>query len=189
MSNPFKLQRFVEARARVMDTVLAALARGRKGSHWTWFVFSRTWAVGRSPTAVRFGLGSFGEASVDLACSALGPRLVGCTRTCIAADWLARRGLAFNEAHEITGAPRRLCEDRGIGLQDVTDDALAAIDPRLGPELRRVLTGKAAVAARSCYGGTAPARVRNQIGRLREVVGGQRGWAAIYEGPRVRSQP
>ncbi len=115
--------------------------------------------------------------------------LGGFTLATEVADWLARRGVAFNEAHEITGALVRLCEDRGIGLQDVTDDALAAIDPRLGPELREVLTGEAAVAARSCYGGTAPARVRDQLGRLREVVEGQRGWAAIHEGPRVRSQP
>jgi argininosuccinate lyase len=103
------------------------------------------------------------------------------------ADWLARRGVAFAEAHEITGALVRLCEDRGIGLEDVPDDALASIDPRLTPDVRAALTPEAAVAARSCYGGTAPARVREQIGRLRAVVDGQRGWAAAYEGPRMGS--
>jgi argininosuccinate lyase len=101
------------------------------------------------------------------------------------ADWLARKGVPFSEAHEITGALVRRCEDRGIGLADASDADLAAIDPRLDGGLRRHLTPEAAVAARSGHGGTAPDRVREQMGRLRGVVDEQRRWAAAYDGPRA----
>jgi argininosuccinate lyase len=99
------------------------------------------------------------------------------------ADWLARRGVPFSEAHEITGALVRLCEDKGLDLAAVSDADLAAIDPRLEPAIRERLSAEAAVAARSGHGGTAPARVAEQIGRLRELLAQQRAWAQSYEGP------
>jgi len=101
------------------------------------------------------------------------------------ADWLARRGVPFAEAHEITGALVRLCEDRGIGLEVLGDADLAALDARLLPALRQVLTPEAAVAARSGHGGTAPARVAEQLARLRATLDAQRKWAASYDGPRA----
>jgi argininosuccinate lyase len=101
------------------------------------------------------------------------------------ADWLSRRGVPFAEAHEITGALVRLCEDRGIGLDGLGDADLAAVDARLLPELRQVLTPEAAVAARSGYGGTAPARVAEQLARLRATLDEQRAWASRYDGPRA----
>ncbi len=102
------------------------------------------------------------------------------------ADWLSRRGVPFAEAHEITGALVRLCEDRGIGLEALGDADLAAVDARLTPEIRQVLTPEAAVAARVGYGGTAPLRVAEQLARLRRTLDEQREWAAQYGGPRRR---
>ncbi|WP_328378934.1 argininosuccinate lyase [Streptomyces sp. NBC_00440] len=101
------------------------------------------------------------------------------------ADWLALRGVPFHEAHEITGAVVRTCEDSGVDLTDLTDAELAGIDPRLTPEVRHVLTVESALAARSATGGTAPAQVVAQIGELTEHVGTHRRWAADYRGPRV----
>lgn len=100
------------------------------------------------------------------------------------ADWLARNGVPFSEAHEITGALVRYCEDRGIGLEDLGDDDLAAVDARLAPAIKAHLTPEAAVAARRGYGGTAPERVREQIARLSGLLDAQREWAAHYVGPR-----
>ena len=99
------------------------------------------------------------------------------------ADWLARRGVPFAEAHEITGALVKRCEDRGIGLEGVTDADLIAVDPRLAPSIRACLTPEAAVAARSGYGGTAPNQVARQLERLRARLGEQRQWADGYRGP------
>ena len=60
----------------------------------------------------------------------------------------------------------RLCEEKGIDLPDLTPADLAAVDARLTPDVRACLTPEAALAARTGYGGTAPARVREQIARL-----------------------
>jgi argininosuccinate lyase len=100
------------------------------------------------------------------------------------ADWLALHGVPFSEAHEITGALVRACEEKGIELWDVTPELLATIDARLLPEVRDKLTLEAAVAARSGFGGTAPARVAEQIDRLKTSLGEQEAWAAGYQGPR-----
>ena len=84
------------------------------------------------------------------------------------ADWLARNGVPFAEAHEITGALVRYCEERGIELCELTAPDLKAIDPRLDAgHPAPTSTPEAAVAARSGHGGTAPAQVARQLERLR----------------------
>jgi argininosuccinate lyase len=93
------------------------------------------------------------------------------------ADWLARNGVPFSEAHEITGALVRYCEEKGLELSDLTPADLGAVDQRLDEDMLGHLTPEAAVAARAGYGGTAPARVAEQIGRLKENVSRQRDWA------------
>ncbi|MEN2737837.1 argininosuccinate lyase [Microbacterium sp. X-17] len=82
------------------------------------------------------------------------------------ADWLVRAGIPFRDAHEISGALVRACEERGIRLEEAPDDLLAAVSPRLTPEVRTVLTIEGSVASRSARGGTAPARVEEQRGEL-----------------------
>ncbi|WP_445504901.1 argininosuccinate lyase [Microvirga sp. G4-2] len=95
------------------------------------------------------------------------------------ADWLARNGVPFSEAHEITGALVRYCEEKNIELSDLAPTDLQAVDRRLGKEMLGCLTPEAAVAARTGYGGTAPVRVAEQIARLKETITRQRRWAQI----------
>ncbi len=99
MDDPFDLQRFVDAQESVVDAVMAELARGQKESHWMWFVFPQLRALGRSPTALRFGLSSLAEAQAYLAHPILGPRLVACTRAAVGAVEAGRT------LHEIFGSP------------------------------------------------------------------------------------
>jgi len=110
--------------------------------------------------------------------------VAGFTLATEVADWLARRGVPFATAHEITGALVKRCEDLGVGLAEIDDAELAAVDSRLTPDIKSCLTPEAAVAARSGYGGTAPARVREQMERLARLIDTQRRWAAAYTGPR-----
>lgn len=100
------------------------------------------------------------------------------------ADWLARQGVPFSEAHEITGRLVRYCEDRGIGLDDLSENDLAAVDARLNIEVKARLTPEAALKARDGYGGTAPRRVTEQLARLCSHFDNQRTWAMRYDGPR-----
>jgi uncharacterized protein (DUF1810 family) len=78
--DPFDLQRFVDAQAHVYATVLRELRDGRKRSHWIWFIFPQLRGLGRSPTAIHYGIASRDEAAAYLAHPVLGPRLRQCTR-------------------------------------------------------------------------------------------------------------
>jgi argininosuccinate lyase len=82
------------------------------------------------------------------------------------ADWLVRRRVPFRDAHEISGALVRACEQRGIGLEDASDELFAEVSPLLTPDVREVLTIEGSVASRSGAGGTAPVRVTEQRAEL-----------------------
>jgi argininosuccinate lyase len=94
------------------------------------------------------------------------------------AEWLVRRGVPFRDAHEIAGACVRRCEELGIGLEELADDQLADISDQLHPDVREVLTVDGSVASRDSRGGTAPARVTEQLHELRAVVTDHRDWLA-----------
>jgi argininosuccinate lyase len=79
------------------------------------------------------------------------------------AEWLVRRGVPFRSAHEAAGGAVRAAEARGVGLDELTDDELAAISPGLTPQVREVLTIEGSVSSRDARGGTAPARVAEQL--------------------------
>ena len=92
------------------------------------------------------------------------------------AEWLVRQGVPFRVAHETAGSCVRRCEQRGIELSDLTDADLAEISPDLSPDVRSVLSVAGSVAARDARGGTAPARVAEQLAEARDHVRGLRGW-------------
>jgi uncharacterized protein (DUF1810 family) len=50
-SDPFNLQRFVDAQVRVYRIVVDELRAGRKRSHWIWFIFPQIAGLGSSPMA------------------------------------------------------------------------------------------------------------------------------------------
>lgn len=78
------------------------------------------------------------------------------------AEWLVKRGVAFRDAHEISGALVRACEEQGIGLEDAGDDLLEKVSAHLTPAVREVLTVDGSVSSRTGAGGTAPVRVAEQ---------------------------
>lgn len=80
MSDPFDLQRFVDAQRDSYDTALAELRAGAKRSHWMWFVFPQVAGLGRSATAQHFAISGLDEARAYLAHPVLGPRLRECAR-------------------------------------------------------------------------------------------------------------
>jgi argininosuccinate lyase len=82
------------------------------------------------------------------------------------ADWLVRRRVPFRDAHEISGALVRVCEQNGIELHEATDVMLASVSPELTPEVRAVLSIEGSVGSRDGAGGTAPVRVAEQRAEL-----------------------
>jgi argininosuccinate lyase len=84
------------------------------------------------------------------------------------ADWLVRvAGLPFREAHHVTGRIVRLAEERGSGLADLPLAEMRAVDGRITEDVFSVLSVEASVASRTSEGGTAPARVREQVAEWR----------------------
>ena len=78
MSDPFDLERFVEAQAPSYRSALAELQSGDKRGHWMWFVFPQVAGLGSSPTAQRFGITGLAEARAYLEHPVLGARLREC---------------------------------------------------------------------------------------------------------------
>ncbi|WP_066548286.1 MULTISPECIES: argininosuccinate lyase [unclassified Sphingomonas] len=77
------------------------------------------------------------------------------------ADWLVREaGVPFREAHHITGRAVARAEADGVRLDELSLDALQAIDARIDARVYDVLSVDASVASRTSPGGTAPERVR-----------------------------
>ncbi len=90
------------------------------------------------------------------------------------AEWLVRRGVPFRVAHEAAGSAVRAAEARGVGLEDLPDEELAAAHPELTPDVRDVLTAQGSVASRDARGGTASSAVARQLATVREVTDGLR---------------
>ena len=80
MDDPYHLKRFVAAQdaGGTYQQAVAELRRGRKASHWMWFVFPQIAGLGYSATSRMFAISSLDEARAYLAHPVLGPRLVEC---------------------------------------------------------------------------------------------------------------
>ncbi|MFW5471675.1 argininosuccinate lyase [Knoellia sp. CPCC 206450] len=94
------------------------------------------------------------------------------------AEWLVREGVPFRIAHEVAGECVRVCESRGIELWDLTDDDLSAISEHLTPAVRGVLSVEGSLASRDAKGGTAPARVAEQLARASAQRDTAREWSS-----------
>jgi uncharacterized protein (DUF1810 family) len=82
----FDLDRFVQAQDGVYEQALEELRRGRKDSHWMWFIFPQVAGLGRSPMAQAFAIGSAEEGRAYLAHPVLGSRLKQCTAAVLSHD-------------------------------------------------------------------------------------------------------
>ena len=87
------------------------------------------------------------------------------------AEWLVKQGVAFRDAHEISGELVRFCEERGIELHEPSDEELRSVSAHLAPAVREVLTIEGSVNSRVGAGGTARVRVEEQLARLAERIG------------------
>ena len=87
------------------------------------------------------------------------------------ADWLVRvLGLPFRDAHHVTGALVSMAESKGCDLPDLDLDDMRSVHPDITADVFSVLTVENSVNSRTSYGGTAPAQVRAQIARWKELL-------------------
>ena len=74
----YDLDRFVRAQAEVYPVVLAELKRGRKETHWIWFIFPQLAGLGSSAAAKFYAISNLEEAQQYLRHPLLGKRLREC---------------------------------------------------------------------------------------------------------------
>ena len=84
------------------------------------------------------------------------------------ADYLVRRGVPFRDAHEVVARAVREAERRGTDLARLPLATLRRFSPKIGADVKRMLTPEGSVAARDHIGGTAPAQVRKAAARARK---------------------
>ena len=96
-SDPYDLDRFVRAQGRDYDRALEEIRRGRKRSHWMWYVFPQFEGLGFSSASRLYSIKSVAEAAAYLAHPILGPRLTECAEAALSVEG--------RSAFEIFGSP------------------------------------------------------------------------------------
>ena len=125
----FNLNRFVMAQEPVIDRVRGELKRGRKESHWMWFVFPQIAGLGRSDMARHYAITSIDEASAYLAHELLGPRLLECTRLV--------NGIEGRTVGQIFGSP----DDMKFHSSMTLFDQVPAASPEFSAALAKYFAG------------------------------------------------
>ena len=86
------------------------------------------------------------------------------------ADLLVREGVPFREAHGIVGGIVRAAVERGKDLSELTEEELAELAPQLDGRFYELLEQGAWLESKVSTGGTALARVRDQLAQARHVL-------------------
>lgn len=81
--DPHKLSRFVEAQEKDYEQALAEIKRGRKQSHWIWYIFPQFDGLAFSSTSKYYSIKSVAEAKAYLAHPLLGQRLLECAEAVV----------------------------------------------------------------------------------------------------------
>jgi argininosuccinate lyase len=89
------------------------------------------------------------------------------------ADLLVKRGMPFREAHGVVAGLVRHAVDRGAQLSELTEEELAELAPSLDASYYEVLSQASWLESKVSAGGTAVARVREQIEYGREILAEQ----------------
>lgn len=72
----YDLSRFLNAQEQVYQFALAEMKKGRKTSHWIWYIFPQLKVLGRSSKAQYYGIENLDEAKEYLADETLRARLL-----------------------------------------------------------------------------------------------------------------
>ena len=86
------------------------------------------------------------------------------------ADYLARKGLPFREAHDVVGRLVAVCLKEGISLELLPVERMQEVSALVEPDVVDCLHLDAVVNARNSFGGTAAKEVERQIELAREEL-------------------
>jgi argininosuccinate lyase len=94
----------------------------------------------------------------------------GFTAATDVADYLAKRGMPFRQAHEVVGRLVLYCERHGKGLEDLTPEEFRQASPLFGNDIAKDLDPAGIARARNTYGGTGDEAVRVQMGEAKAAL-------------------
>ena len=86
------------------------------------------------------------------------------------ADWLVTRGVAFRDAHHVSGRIVGWCEAQGVNFTALDVERLRSFHEAFDADALTWLSPRAAAERRTSLGGTAPAEIARQVGLLRDFV-------------------
>ena len=86
------------------------------------------------------------------------------------ADYLARKGMPFRQAHAVVGGLVRKLQEEGRELESLTLEELRSFSELFDEDALALLSVEGAVASRNVYGGTAPEQVRARIAEAKEEL-------------------
>ncbi|MCW3055152.1 MAG: hypothetical protein JWN14_4322 [Chthonomonadales bacterium] len=81
--DPYDLNRFLDAQEDVYTQALSEIQRGRKRSHWIWYIFPQIDGLGFSSTSIHYAIKSLAEAQAYLDHPILGLRLIECAEAAL----------------------------------------------------------------------------------------------------------
>lgn len=94
----------------------------------------------------------------------------GFTAATDVADYLAKKGMPFREAHRVVGELVLKCEKRGCGLEDLTLEEFREASPLFDEDIVEDLDPAGIANARTTYGGTGHDAVVVQMGEAKETL-------------------
>src|SRR4051812_46271089 len=92
----YNLERFIEAQQTDYATALAEIKRGRKQSHWMWYIFPQVMGLGYTGTSIMYSIKDLDEAAAYLNHEVLGKHLIEISNALLA--------LETNDATKVFGS-------------------------------------------------------------------------------------
>jgi uncharacterized protein (DUF1810 family) len=111
------LKRFTDAQEKVYVAAMTEIQRGKKQSHWMWFIFPQIAGLGLSETARFYAINNLKEAEEFLKHPILGRRLINISRELL--------NLVTHDAYEVFGSP----DDRKLQSSMTLFSAIPGSDP------------------------------------------------------------
>lgn len=130
MHPDFNLQRFISAQETDYSTALSEIIKGKKQSHWMWYIFPQIEGLGFSETSKFYAIKDLKEAEEYLKHPVLGRRLVE-----ISSELLK---LKINNAHQIFGSP----DDMKLHSSMTLFSLITGADPVFQNVLNKFFEGK-----------------------------------------------
>ena len=90
------------------------------------------------------------------------------------ADYLAKKGVPFRDAHRVVGEVVHYALEKGKELSELSLEEYRRFSPDFDQDVEAISL-ETSVASRSLHGGTAPSEVAKAISAARKALGSRRG--------------